>query len=261
MNAVKKKPRQGSKAARVCFITGCALAALVLVAFLWIASMNHTASKIVPQGPSSSSSSAETTLDDGFPYVDWEYWQGVNPNIVAWLTVPDTGIDTPIVQASSARPTYYLTHDVFGSLSYIGCPYVNAQCTLESPQVVILGHNIKRLENSFAALANYREWDFANTHQEMLFQTPGYKLRLNVLAADVIPGSHRVNISDFASVSALRSWISEQYARSDMKYEQMPQTRQVFTFVTCSYVYHPRDERTLVYTSERTPERTLTFDY
>ena len=50
---------------------------------------------------------------DGAPTVDWEFWLSVNPDIVAWVSVPGTDIDYPVVQASADDPTFYLDHDVY----------------------------------------------------------------------------------------------------------------------------------------------------
>lgn len=44
----------------------------------------------------------------GFPEVDWDYWKSVNPDVIGWVTVPGTNIDSPIVQAHSDDPEYYL---------------------------------------------------------------------------------------------------------------------------------------------------------
>lgn len=60
----------------------------------------------------------------GFPEVDWEYWKSVNPDVIAWVTVPGTNIDSPIVQAHSSDPEYYLHHDVYGKYNVYGCPYL-----------------------------------------------------------------------------------------------------------------------------------------
>lgn len=58
----------------------------------------------------------------GFPEVDWDYWRSVNPDVIGWVTVPGTNIDSPIVQAHSDDPEYYLHHDVYRKYNVYGCP-------------------------------------------------------------------------------------------------------------------------------------------
>lgn len=60
--------------------------------------------------------------------VDWGYWQGVNPDIIGWVTVPGAGIDYPIVQAHEGDPDHYLRYDVYGGWNYHGVPYLHWKC-------------------------------------------------------------------------------------------------------------------------------------
>ena len=54
--------------------------------------------------------------------VKFEELQAVNPDIYAWITVPGTVIDYPILQHASDN-TYYLMHNIDGSYGYPGCIY------------------------------------------------------------------------------------------------------------------------------------------
>ena len=66
----------------------------------------------------------------GFPEVDWEYWKSVNPDVIAWVTVPGTNIDSPIVQAHSDDPEYIGKRLCFHSLCSIyheNCPITRCQ--------------------------------------------------------------------------------------------------------------------------------------
>lgn len=66
--------------------------------------------------------------NDGSGGVDWGYWQGVNPDIIGWVTVPGAGIDYPIVQAHEGDPDHYLRYDVYGGWNYHGVPYLHWKC-------------------------------------------------------------------------------------------------------------------------------------
>ena len=102
---------------------------------LWLFSVHDRAANIDPSPISGGT--GEGGEDDGFPVVDWDYWLSVNPDIVAWVSVPGTEIDYPVVQASADDPTFYLDHDVYHGWNPYGCPYLDAGCAvvLRDPRV------------------------------------------------------------------------------------------------------------------------------
>ncbi len=83
-----------------------------------------------------------------------------NPHIYAWLTIPDTTIDYPIVQHPD-QPDYYLTHNLDGSTGYPGCIYtqpINDKDWTDN-HTVIYGHNMRN-GTMFAGLHAYEEKSF-----------------------------------------------------------------------------------------------------
>lgn len=70
--------------------------------------------------------------------------QSVNPDVYAWITVPGTEIDYPILQHPSDN-SYYLMHNIDGSYGYPGCIYtenLNSKDFTDN-NTVIYGHNMK----------------------------------------------------------------------------------------------------------------------
>lgn len=53
---------------------------------------------------------------DGEQIIDWQTLQQQNSDIIAWITIPDTNIDYPIVQGYDNA--YYLQHDIFKQVYY-----------------------------------------------------------------------------------------------------------------------------------------------
>lgn len=117
-------------------------------------------SRAVDMDPSPvSNTPLECEADDGFPVVDWEYWLSVNPDIAAWVSVPGTDIDYPVVQASAADPTFYLDHDVYRGWNPYGCPYLDAGCAergIDSPLALMLAHHMND-GSMFSAFASYSD--------------------------------------------------------------------------------------------------------
>lgn len=75
--------------------------------------------------------------------VKFEELQAVNPDVYAWITVPGTDIDYPILQHASDN-SYYLMHNIDGSYGYPGCIYTENMNSKDftDNNTVIYGHNI-----------------------------------------------------------------------------------------------------------------------
>jgi sortase B len=223
-----------------------AAAALLTVAVLCVLLVTQTmVAKDIRPSPAMSAYDTE----DGFPVVDWAYWQAINPDVIAWVTVPGTGIDTPIVQAHADAPEYYLSHDIYGNWSYLGCPYLDASKEadgLASLELLIYGHNTGVHGLQFYDLQYYRDYGYALSHSTVLFQSPDEKKRLTVQAADIVNAGRVRKVTDFPDVVALRSWYQEQYDGADVRLGDERDITQLYTFVTCSYNF-TNNERTVVY--------------
>lgn len=233
--------RWRGKAAIGFSIAGAAALALasLLVWFAWCASSAATIAD--PDMPGARDA-------DGFPQVDWEHWQQVNPDVIGWVSIPGTALDTAIVQAHPDAPTYYLDHDIRGMPNYHGCPYLDASCIedgLEGRNAVIFGHNIQNGDSMFAELAGYAQPAFAREHAVVLVQTPAWKRALRVSGAAITAGSEQTKRTAFDDAGDFRSWYRERLSECCVRLRDADPERCI-TLVTCSY-NRSSDERTLVY--------------
>jgi sortase B len=186
----------------------------------------------------------------GFPDVDWEYWQGVNPDIVGWVTVPGTNIDYPIVQAHADDPSYYLHHDIYRNYNVYGVPYVDADCEdlgLSAQNVYIYGHHMNN-DTMFSAFANYSDKDFANEHEVILLQTPDSKQVLHVRFSRVVNAATERKQIDFPTTQDYINWYQNEALKSSSALDTESVPVHSIVFVTCSYNIF-NNERTLVYAS------------
>ena len=205
--------------------------------------------------------SAVSSEGDEWPEVDWEYWRGVNPNVIGWINVPGTDISYPICQAPASSPEYYLDHDVYGGYNVYGCPYLDADCAaagFASRNAVIFGHHMND-GSMFAALAEYSNQSFMDEHRYICLQTPERKWKLRVAGAQVIRGSDALKRTEFsgdedfkayfqeclrASIATMDAGASSAAGSADAAPARMT------TLCTCSYTMFGNDERTLVYAVE-----------
>ena len=214
---------------------------------LWLFSIHDRAADVDPS-PILADASGSDAASDGAPTVDWEFWLSVNPDIVAWVSVPGTDIDYPVVQASADDPTFYLDHDVYRGWNPYGCPYVDAACDgVGGMSAVVFGHNMGGgFVAMFADFARYSDEAFARSHPTIELQTPNGAMELSVSAVDVIDGSENAKRTDFSSADEMRAWYAQRFEECDVRISNDENASQLFTFVTCSYTTYA-NERTLVY--------------
>lgn len=217
---------------------------------LWLFSVYDRAVDVSPSPISGGL--AESEEDHGSTKVDWEYWLSVNPDIVAWVSVPGTDIDYPVVQASADDPTFYLDHDVYRGWNPYGCPYLDAGCAergIDSPLALMFAHHMND-GSMFSAFAGYSDRGFAEAHDKILLQTPEGDIRLNVIAADVVDSNAEHKRLEFADDEELDSWLEELLAKADVVLDENAQAESVKAFCTCSYGRWNGHERTIVYARE-----------
>ena len=116
------------------------------------------------------------------PRHDMAALQGENFNCVGWLTIPDTGIDYPIMHTPD-EPEQYLRRDFYGNHTSGGTPFLDGRNTAhaEGQNLVIYGHNM--LDGSmFKPLLQYLTPNFRQTHQDIYLELNGAQYRYQVIA-------------------------------------------------------------------------------
>ena len=234
----------------------CVMAATILGTWLWC--MQEAATN--PDPNPMHVEDTQRAEDDPFPEVDWEYWQGINPDVIGWVTVPGTEIDLPIVQAPATDPTYYLYHDVYRNWNCYGCPYLDAECAelgFESPLALTFGHHMND-GSMFAEMASYSDASFMEGHREILLQTPERKYRLQVFAVDVVDSWNEFKQLQFENDDAFASWRENLLESADVVMDDGIDVANndsvetnMFAFCTCSYGRWNGHERTIVYAVEK----------
>lgn len=103
--------------------------------------------------------------------VDLRSLQNQYPNVRGWLTIPDTGIDYPVLQSSREDPEYYLRRNYRGDYDINGSLFLQADCILgESRNLIIYGHNMNS-GAMFGNLDQYAFHDYWKAHPKVFFQT------------------------------------------------------------------------------------------
>lgn len=113
---------------------------------------------------------------------DFEELQETNEDIYAWITVPGTQVDYPILQ--SETDNYYLEHNLDHSSGYPGCIYSNL-CNAKDfsdYNTVLYGHNMKN-GSMFGCLHEFEDADFFAENRLIYVYTPERRLTYEIYAA------------------------------------------------------------------------------
>ena len=176
-------------------------------------------------------------------------WDALPASVVAWVRVPGTTVDYPIVQGRPESPDFYLTHDVDSERSSWGAPYIDAGCAqgVDSPLVIVYGHHMSD-GTMFAPLAQYSSRDFAEGHRTIRVYTREKAIELEVFAADVVDAISEGKRTDFADAAELDAYLGDKLSRCEVVLEEPTDVAQAWAFVTCSY--QTSNSRTVVYAKE-----------
>lgn len=176
-------------------------------------------------------------------------WDALPASVVAWVRVPGTTVDYPIVQGRQESPDFYLTHDVGGERSAWGAPYIDAGCAqgAESPLVIVYGHHMSD-GTMFAPLAQYSSRGFAEGHRTIRVYTRENAIELEVFAADVVDASSEGKRTNFAGAAELDAYLGDKLSQCEVVLEDSADIAHAWAFVTCSY--QTSNSRTVVYTKE-----------
>ena len=160
---------------------------------------------------SSVSSDSKTASKDKKPKnpIDFKAVNKQNNEIVAWIKVPDTKVDYPILQSQTADD-FYLHRDVNRNSSYAGSIYMEYCNSSEfSDRVTVLyGHNMIN-GSMFAQLHKFEDKSFFDSKKHRYFYVyqPNRKLTYEVVSAFVYDDRHIMNSFNFAEDEIFEKYL------------------------------------------------------
>lgn len=170
----------------------------------------------------------------------------INPQVVAWLNIPDTEIDFPVVQCDDND--YYLTHDFERKESYMGVPFLDYRNSGDFSDFnsIVYGHNISS-KYMFYPLLNFKNADYFNSHEFGYLTTNNKKYKINFLACAVIENDgfayNTVFLSDKEKKVFLKAIKEKAVQLRDFSNDELLDAR-FCTLSTCSYEFD--DARTVL---------------
>lgn len=142
--------------------------------------------------------------------IDFAALQEINPEIYAWLRIPDTNVDYPILQREDEDQSFYLTHDMYGEAQKAGSIYTENYNSKDfhDPNTIIYGHNMKD-GSMFHNLRYFAEQEFFDEHEEMYIYMPGKVLRYQIFASYEFDDRHLLGSYNFEDEEVFADYIEE----------------------------------------------------
>ncbi len=199
-----------------------------------------------PEQPTPPSTSSSTTNNA----IDLAALKSANSDFVAWLHVPGTKIDYPVVLTDDVE--YYLTHSFSGKESICGTLFSLSRTDYRTPSrnIAIFGHHMRRSRSQtmFQPLHNYKDSSFYLRHStitlDSLYRSETYTIFavLNMCESD-----WDASTADFSTDEAFLSFVDR--AKELAFYEtDVPVSADdhILTLITCDRDYHSTERRLIV---------------
>ena len=153
----------------------------------------------------------EESLDEEMnKVIDFEnLQQNTNGDIYAWVSIPDTNIDYPVLQHST-NDLYYLDYNLDGSKGYPGCIYSERKNDQEFSDfnTVLYGHNMKN-GTMFNNLHNFEDNTYMEEHPYVYIYLPDKTLKYEIFAAYQYDDRHLLYSFDYKSENVRKGYLED----------------------------------------------------
>ncbi len=166
-------------------------------------------------GNSGNGSIESESADDA--EINFAVLQEENPDIFAWLQIPGTSIDCPVLQSEQADD-FYETHNAYGEEDTTGAAYTELanltnMCDFNT---VIHGKAGKDGNGLFADLYRFSNPDFFENHEYAYIYLDGNLLTYEIFAAYERENTSLIRTYDFTYISGCQKFLDDLYGNRDM---------------------------------------------
>ena len=169
-----------------------------------------------------------------FPEVDFDALWAQNSDVVAWIYIPDTNVNYPILQGYDNEQ--YLYHMINGECNSAGSIFLEAGLPndFSSKNNPIYGHRMKN-GTMFADIVKYTTQKFYEEHAVGYLITPDSNYVLHMFSGYVTDTGADAWDTSF-SEAGFEKWLKNVGRKSYFSSEVVPTTEDhILTFSTCTY--------------------------
>ncbi len=151
--------------------------------------------------------------------INFSEQMALNDEIYAWINIPGTNVDYPILQ-SRTDDLYYLRRGVDGNYLLAGVLFSQShnKRDFSDPVTLVYGHNMTEDGSMFATLHNFEDPAFFAEHETVYVYTPGHILTYRIVSAYKYDNRHIMNSFNFDDEQVRRDYFD--YVMSPMMFPQ-----------------------------------------
>ncbi len=165
---------------------------------------------------------------DGGVKINFDNLQKRNKDIYAWITIPQTGVDYPVLQSYEEDDDFYLNHNLDREWDINGSIYTEKHNSLDftDPVTVIYGHEM--LDGSmFNTLHKFSDKEFFEKNKYIYIYLPDKVLTYTIVSAYKSDDRHILNSYDFS-----KKEVFEDYLEGVMKPKSMMENHRKIELTT-----------------------------
>ena len=175
----------------------------------------------------------------------------INPDIHAWIKIPGTPIDYPVLQ-SQASDLYYERRSYTGDYSVSGCiftQYFNYP-DFSDRNTVLYGHYM--LDGTFfGSLHNYKDPEFFEKNRYVYITIPGHVLVYDIFAAYETDNRHVLTLCNYSDDEEYLAYLDScldppTMVRTIREGVELTADDKIITLSTCTSYYTYTNRRYLV---------------
>jgi len=171
--------------------------------------------------------------------LNWKELKETNEHIYAWIYIPGTRVDYPVLQHSE-DDSYYLDYNLDGSKGYPGCIYSQHRYNttdFTDFNTVLYGHDMKN-GTMFATLHDFEDKTFFEEHRYIYIYTPEHTYVYDIFGAYTFSDVHILNHYKCDTVSRCKVYLKDVFAIRDMSAHfregvEVTEADHILTLSTC----------------------------
>lgn len=194
--------------------------------------VDDTYNQVIDEYVDTSEASTKKNTKDTFS-INWNELLKTNEDIIAWIRIPDTNINYPVVQGENN--TEYLHHNIYHKYSKGGSIFVDGYTNepFYNLNTIIYGHNLDN-GSMFSNIKKYKNQQYAEEHRIIYIYLPNGEIRQYKVFAFSEVKADNYDVYNI-SVDDLQNYydIIKKYNRLD-ELDDYDATSSIITLSTCT---------------------------
>lgn len=171
--------------------------------------------------------------------VDFDELESINPEIYAWIYIPNTNVDYPVAQSKS-DDSFYLEHNIYRQYQFSGTIYSEIQNSTDFHDrvTVLYGHNMLN-GSMFATLHNFEDKAFFDKNNTIFVLTKDKVYTYLLYAAYTYDDRHILNSLFLSDDEVFREYLDStlnphSYNENVREGVELTTDSRILTLSTCS---------------------------